>query len=105
MRGRENQYPYQFDLSVVKTNKQRRLQNGRKVFIKEYSIQDANVFNEPENYEVEMEVIKRDAQFQEPAILTQIIKKGIKIILSGWQGTNFPISYLEQDKVKMSICN
>tara|TARA_B100001121_G_scaffold116483_1_gene102531 strand:+ start:27894 stop:31316 length:3423 start_codon:yes stop_codon:yes gene_type:complete len=100
MIGRENQYPYQLDLSIVKTNKQRRLQNGRKVYIKEYSIQDANVFNEPENYEVEMEVIKRDAQYLEPDILTQIVKKGIKIILSGWQGTNFPISYLEQDKVK-----
>ena len=49
-----HEYPYQFDLSIVKTNRQKRLHNGRKIFIKEYSIQDANVFNEPENYEVEM---------------------------------------------------
>ena len=95
-----NQYPYQFDLSVVKTNKQKRLPNGRKIFIKEYSIQDANIFKEPENYEVEMEIEKEKAKYLESAELLTYVKKGIKIILSGWQGTNFPVSYLEQDKVK-----
>jgi hypothetical protein len=96
-----NEYPYQFDLSIVKTNKQRRLPNGRKIFIKEYSIQDANVFNEPENYEVEMEIIKNHTQNLETDDLLKKIKKGIKIILSGWQETNFPIAYSEQDKVKL----
>ena len=95
-----NEYPYQFDLSIVKTNKQKRLNNGRKIFIKEYSIQDANVFNEPENYEVEMEIIKNYTKNMDTNTLLRKIKKGIKIILSGWQGTNFPISYLEQDRVK-----
>ena len=32
--------------------------------------------------------------------LIKRIKKGIKIVLSGWQGTNFPVAYTEQDKVK-----
>lgn len=100
IQSKRNKYPYQFDLSIVKTNKQRRLQSGRKVFIKEYSIQDANVFNEPENYEVEMEVIKNDAKYQKPDELYAAMKKGIKIILSGWQVTNFPVSYSEQDNVK-----
>ncbi len=99
IQSKRNKYPYQFDLSIVKTNKQRRLQSGRKVFIKEYSIQDANVFNEPENYEVEMEVIKNDAKYQKPDELYAAMKKGIKIILSGWQGTNFPTSYTEQANV------
>ena len=95
-----SEYPYQFDLSIVKTNKQKRLPNGRKIFIKEYSIQDANVFNEPENYEVEMEIIKDYTKNMDADTLLHKIKKGIKIILSGWQETNFPISYLEQEKVK-----
>ena len=43
---------------------------------------------------------KEQAQYLEPGVLVTSIKKGVKIILSGWQGTNFPISYLEQDKVK-----
>ena len=94
-------YPYKFDLSIVKTNKQRRLNNGRKIFIKEYSIQDANIFNEPENFEVEMELnnkLKEFPNFNNNEVLSAI-KRGIKVILSGWQGTNFPTSYTEQAKV------
>tara|TARA_B100000902_G_C27316625_1_gene921733 strand:+ start:11 stop:3394 length:3384 start_codon:yes stop_codon:yes gene_type:complete len=98
--SQRNKYPYQFDLSIVKTNKQRRLQSGRKIYIKEYSIQDANIFNEPENYEVEMELVKDWSKYQKPDELYNAIKKGIKIILSGWQVTNFPVSYSEQDNVK-----
>ena len=93
-------YPYKFDISIVKTNKQTRLHNGRKIFVKEYSIQDANVFNEPENYEVEMELINEVAKNTENTeILHNKIKRGIKCILSGWQQTNFPISYKQQDSV------
>jgi len=100
--GQANLYPFQFDLSIVKTNKQRRLHNGRKIFIKEYSIQDTDVFNQPENYEVEMELINDSAKLYATNTddLISKIKRGIKIILSGWQGTNFPISFKEQDKVK-----
>jgi hypothetical protein len=92
-------YPFQFDMSVVKTNKQKRLHSRRKIFIKEYNIQDANVFQEPENYEVEMELINVHAEKNERADLIRKIKRGIKTVLSGWQGTNFPTSYSEQDKV------
>ena len=95
-----DKYPYKFDISIVKTNKQTRLHNGRKIFVKEYSIQDANVFNEPENYEVEMELINEVAKNTENTeILHNKIKRGIKCILSGWQQTNFPISYKQQDSV------
>ena len=95
-------YPFQFDLSIVKTNKQRRLHNGRKIFIKEYSIQDSDIFNQPENYEVEMELINDRAKLssRDSVDLISKIKRGIKTMLSGWQGTNFPISFKEQDKVK-----
>ena len=47
-----------------------------------------------------MEVIKNDAKYQKPDELYAAMKKGIKIILSGWQVTNFPVSYSEQDNVK-----
>lgn len=95
----DTHYPFQFDMSVIKTNKQKRLPGGRKIFIKEYSIQDANVFNEPENYEVEMELCNATAENNLRDDLIRKIKRGIKIVLSGWQGTNFPTSYSEQDKV------
>jgi hypothetical protein len=95
----EELYPFQFDMSVVKTNKQKQTHNRRKMFVKEYNIQDANVFNEPENYEVEMELNNTYAEKNLRDDLILKIKRGIKIVLSGWQGTNFPISYLEQDRV------
>ena len=94
-------YPFKFDISIVKTNKTRKLNNGRKIFVKEYNIKEANVFNEPENFEVEMELINAHAKIQENTveILNKKIKKGIKCILSGWQQTNFPISYKKQNDV------
>ena len=59
----------------------------------------------PENYEVEMELLNDDAkrgpdtrENGAPGLIKRI-KKGIKIILSGWQGTNFPVAYTEQDRV------
>lgn len=97
-----NKYPFKFDLSIVKTNKQTRKYNKRKVLIKEYSIQDANVFNEPENFEVEMELLNPIAKRGEGnnvATLIKKIKSGIKVVLSGWQKTNFPISFKEQDLI------
>tara|TARA_B100000902_G_scaffold398684_1_gene466395 strand:+ start:281 stop:3685 length:3405 start_codon:yes stop_codon:yes gene_type:complete len=94
-------YPFKFDISIVKTNKQRKLHNKRKIFIKEYSIADANVFNEPENYEIEMELLNSHAKVPENTldVLHNKIKRGIKYILSGWQQTNFPISYTNQKVV------
>ena len=72
---------------------------SKQIFIKEYSIQDANIFNEPENYEVEMELFNEIAKKQDKNDLISKIKKGIKLVLSGWQKTNFPISYKEQENV------
>ena len=42
-------YPFKIDCSIIKTSRK------KKYYIPEYSIQDANVFNNPENYEIEME--------------------------------------------------
>lgn len=94
-------YPFKFDISIVKTNKTRKLNNGRKIFVKEYNVQQANVFNEPENFEVEMELVNAQAKIPENSveILNKKIKKGIKCILSGWQQTNFPISYKKQNQI------
>ena len=94
-------YPFKFDISIIKTNKQRTLHNGRKIYIKEYSINDANVFNEPENYEIEMELLNKFAKIHDNdvTILHKKIKYGIKCILSGWQQTNFPISFKQQQQV------
>ena len=98
----KDKYPFKFDLSIVKTNKQTRKYNKRKTLVKEYSIQDSNVFNEPENYEVEMELLNPIAKREQNNTTESLIKKiksGVKIILSGWQKTNFPISFKEQELI------
>ena len=91
--------PFTIDCSIVKTNRQKRLFNNRKVFIKEYSMEDANVFNEPENYEIELELNNLIARRFNSDQLFKQIKKGIQIILSGWQESNFPIKYTEQEVI------
>ena len=92
-------YPFKIDCSIVKTNRQKKLHNGRRVYIKEYSLEDANVFNEPENYEIELELNNMNSRSYNGDNLYKVLKKGIQIILSGWQESNFPIKYTEQETI------
>ena len=94
-----NLYPFKIDCSIVKTSKKKR------DYISTYNIQESNVFNNPENYEIEIELINSQAKYVNPVrldiemterdYLLQLLRKGIKIVLSGWQQTNFPVSYKE----------
>ena len=94
--------PFNFDLSIVKSSKK----SGPRL-ISEYNIQASNVFNNPETYEVEVEVDnKRKYEFTNSGIdINSSIRKCIKIILSALQKTNFPISYKEQNLVKQEYMN
>ena len=94
-----DELPFKVDCSIVKTNRQRRLHNGRKIYMKEYSMEDANVFNEPENYEIELELNNVNSRRFNSEVLLKFLKKGIQIILSGWQESNFPIKYTEQELI------
>tara|TARA_B110000902_G_scaffold95467_1_gene113009 strand:+ start:10 stop:3378 length:3369 start_codon:yes stop_codon:yes gene_type:complete len=99
-----NLYPFKIDCSIVKTS------NKKRDYISTYNIQESNVFNNPENYEIEIELLNSQAKFistrgeedtTDADLLLNRIRNGIKIILSGWQQTNFPISYREiQDMQK-----
>tara|TARA_Y100000389_G_scaffold46344_2_gene41284 strand:+ start:6668 stop:9994 length:3327 start_codon:yes stop_codon:yes gene_type:complete len=89
-------YPFKFDCSIVKTS------TKRKYYVPTYNIQDSNVFNNPENYEIELELIQDQVKSIETNLAIQKLKTGIKYILSGLQQTNFPISYKEQTKIKQS---
>lgn len=85
-------YPFKVDCSIVKTSKKNR-QRGNNL-IPEYNIQDSNVFNNIENYEIEIELLNIKAKFgNDQENLIKQIKTGIKFVLSGLQQTNYPISY------------
>ena len=86
------------DLSIVRNSK-----TSNRVPIKEYTIQDAGVFSSPETYEIEMELdnsrIGAGTMYNNEKSIVDVIRKSIRIILSGLQGTNYPISYIEKDQI------
>ena len=91
-------YPINVDISIVKSTD---FQGNRPATY--YTTDEANVFNRPESYEIELEVNNREvgpgSDFKNPNIILESLRKVIKFVLSGLQHTNFPISYPEQKKV------
>jgi len=86
-------YPLQVDCSIVKMSRRK-----GNTYIPELNILDSNIFNNPETYEIEIEMIKPNI----PSVKSGInsLKTMIKKILAGIQKTNFPISYDEMNEIK-----
>ena len=100
-------YPFNVDVSIVKySNKgaDRFGNQGRGDMIPVYTTQDAHVFSNPEVYEIEIEIDNRrigpGTAFNSPDKILVALRKVIKYVLGGLQGTNFPISYPEQKDVQ-----
>lgn len=87
------------DISIVQKSS---TSNG--ITIKKYTVQDANLFDNPEAYEIEMELdnnrIGIGTEYNDIKSITDVIRKFTRIIMSGLQGTNYPISYPEQFNVQ-----
>ena len=89
-------YPFMIDISFVKMS----TRSDRGYPISTFTIEESNVFNNPEIYELEIEVmpvetlISNDLNYAD--ILAKEIENVAKLVLSGLQQTNFPISYPEQ---------
>ena len=94
-------YPVNVDISIVKNS----IKKGRD-FIKTLTVQESGVFTNPEIYEIELEIqnekIGPGTRFKTSASVLQMLKTVIKWVLSGLQGTNYPISYKEQNEVTHS---
>jgi hypothetical protein len=90
--------PLYADISIIKMNKK-----TGKVHIPQYTIQDADLFNTIEVYDVELEVnnsmVGRGTPYNTKESLIDAIRKGVRIILGALQGTNYPISYAEQSQI------
>jgi hypothetical protein len=94
------------DVSIVKSN---RTYNNSKNALLCQTIQEANIFHNPEKYEIELELNNqkiteimdnytgRIDSFVQKVI--QEIRKCIRIVLTGLQGTPYPISYVEQEEI------
>jgi len=89
--------PFKIDLSIVKSSS-----IVNKKMIDTYSIQESNVFENLENYEIECELSShklRENYIDDASLLLNMFEKNIKLILCGLQKTNFPVSLKEQSDV------
>jgi hypothetical protein len=89
------------DLSIIKTSKK-----IGKVPIPTYTIQEAGVYDNMEHYEIELEVDNRSVgigtRYSNAVSLVDVLRKSIRIVLSGLQQSKFPISFTERDDVLQS---
>ena len=100
------EFPFIVDISITKfgnRNLDRYGRENRGPMIRVYTLEESNVFNNQEGYELEIEInnkrIGPSTTFHHPALIVESLRKVIKYVLSGLQGTNYPISYPEQNQV------
>ena len=90
--------PIKVDLSIVKSSKM-----NRGEYILTNTLEESGLFHNVESYEIELEVSNKHigptSEVKEPSALLVLIRKTIKYILMGLQGTNYPVSYAEQNEV------
>ena len=102
VRLRHPEFPVFLDLSILKGSSKK----NKYVPIPQYTVQEANVFNNEESYEVELELdntrIGAGTQYASKEQILAVLRKCIRMVLSGLQGTNFPISNSEKKDVMMS---
>lgn len=93
------QYPFLIDLSVVKDSRRERGQ-----YVPEYTFEASKVLDSVPKYEIEIEVINKavgpGTPFNHPKHLADTLRKCVRMILSGLQETNFPVSYKELRQIQ-----
>jgi hypothetical protein len=99
-------YPFIIDISITKfanRNPDKYGRESRGQMIRVYTIEESNVFNNQEVYEIEIEInnkiIGPATKFNKPELITASLRKVIKYVLSGLQCTNYPVSYPEQKDI------
>ena len=92
-----NYSDFTIDMSIVKSS----TRAERAGLIKTYNIEDSNVFDNPETYEIEIEAesIARPRWHNKAEGFVKSFQKNIKYVLMGLQETKYPVSYKEQKEV------
>jgi hypothetical protein len=96
-------YPVLVDISITKSGNMGKDGRGYNHIVPVYTLEESNVLNNRESYEIEIEVdnnkIGPGTNFKTPDSVATAVRKVIKYILSGLQGTMYPVSYVEQEDV------
>jgi hypothetical protein len=91
-------YPVNVDVSIVKYGDKEEGQRHKMKMVR--SVGESNVFNNQPVYEFEIEVVNNkigvNTKFDTWEKIATSVREVIKIVLSGLQGTNYPVSYSEQ---------
>lgn len=91
-------FPIFADLSIVKSSK-----TTHYTPIPQITIQEAGVFTNVESYEIELEVdntkMGAGSAFNSVKELMNQLRKCIRIVLSGLQGSKYPISYSDRNTI------
>lgn len=92
--------PIAVDLSIIRNS---RTSGG--VMVPTHTMEESGIFTNQEHCEIELEVensrVGVGTKYTEANVkeLANELRSVIRVILSGIQGTNFPVSYAEQDEV------
>jgi hypothetical protein len=102
VRFRHDQYPILADLSIIRSSNSRRGFKGYEIPVPEYTIQKANVFKNPVQYEIEFEIdntrVGPGTEYNRNVeLLIADLKKCIRVVMSGLQGSNYPIPNSERE--------
>lgn len=98
-------FPIFVDVSVIKTNsKTRPKKGGKEIIIPTYTLKSSNAFSNEPHYEIELELDNNameqfHANKYNSTSFIAMLKKCIRMVLSGLQDTPYPVSYGEQDKI------
>lgn len=87
-------YPVKIDLSITKMSKLR-----GKYPEPEFTFKDSGVLESSPVYEIEIEVDGNKLREDSEKTLGQDLRKVIKMVLSGLQDTNYPVSYNERNDI------
>ena len=94
-------YPVVIDMSIVRSSK--KMSN---LPIQKYTIQEAEVFDNIESYEIEIEVDSKKvgpgSDYNTALRLSNALRKCVRTVLCGLQGTQYPISYKEKNDLLQS---
>jgi hypothetical protein len=97
------EHPVVVDISIVKNGDKEEGARWGDQMKRVYTTTESNVFNNQEIYQIEIEIdnsrIGPATSFNTPEAILVSLRKVIKYVLCGLQGTNYPVSYPEQREV------